>query len=302
MSEQVKRVCANTLTGLIDLAHEQRHALISQGFPDNDEGDALSRVRDSRVARIDRIIEAARTAQTTNYDALHAEAEALRAALFGIASVSPAERGIEWAKSYASDGLKGAGSELYARWLDTFKEAEALRAENGRIQRELAIAQSDIKVEQRVSSNLRQHKNDYMEAAEETKRALESRLEAARGLLRDIFCTCNLRELPSEHAIRDISNQIESLLTATPAPEVPDHTERNLEMAEQGERKEPGPDVRGLVEALEHARLFIRNGVELGYVKMPDADTPDPAHDTLPKIETALAAHRQAQQGDSHDT
>ena len=55
--------------------------------------------------------------------------EALRAALLGIASVNPAERGIEWAKSYASDGLKGAGSELYARWLDTFKEAEALRTE-----------------------------------------------------------------------------------------------------------------------------------------------------------------------------
>ena len=59
--------------------------------------------------------------------------EALRAALLGIASVNPAERGIERAKSYASDGLKGAGSELYARWLDTFKEAEALRAENARL-------------------------------------------------------------------------------------------------------------------------------------------------------------------------
>ncbi len=59
---------------------------------------------------------------------LRAEVEALRVALLGIASVNPAERGIEWAKSYASDGLKGAGSELYARWLETFKEAEALRA------------------------------------------------------------------------------------------------------------------------------------------------------------------------------
>lgn len=69
---------------------------------------------------------------------LHAEAEALRAALLGIASVNPAERGIEWAKSYASDGLKGAGSELYARWLETFKEAEALRAENARLRAVLA--------------------------------------------------------------------------------------------------------------------------------------------------------------------
>ena len=55
-------------------------------------------------------------------------------------------------------------------------------------------------------------------------------------------------------------------------------------------------DVSGLVEALEHARLFIRNGIELGYIKMPEADTPDPAHDTLPKIDKALAAHRKAQQ------
>ena len=68
-----------------------------------------------------------------DYDALHAEAEAMRVALLEIASANPAERGIEWAKSYASDGLKGAGSELYARWLETFKEAEALRAENGRL-------------------------------------------------------------------------------------------------------------------------------------------------------------------------
>ena len=75
-------------------------------------------------------------------DALHAEAEALRAALLGIASVNPAERGIEWAKSYASDGLNGAGSELYARWLDTFKEAEALRAENAR----LSIARASLPV------------------------------------------------------------------------------------------------------------------------------------------------------------
>lgn len=61
-------------------------------------------------------------------DQLRAEVETMRVALLDIASVNPAERGIEWAKSYASDGLKGAGSELYARWLDAFKEAEALRS------------------------------------------------------------------------------------------------------------------------------------------------------------------------------
>lgn len=57
-----------------------------------------------------------------------------------------------------------------------------------------------------------------------------------------------------------------------------------------------GPaEVAALVEALEHARMFIRNGVELGFIRMPDADTPDPAHDTLPKIDAALAAYRATQ-------
>ncbi|CAI8819670.1 hypothetical protein [Pseudomonas chlororaphis] len=47
--------------------------------------------------------------------------------------------------------------------------------------RELRIARSDIKVEQNVSNNLRQHKNDYMEAAEETRRALQSELDALKA-------------------------------------------------------------------------------------------------------------------------
>lgn len=47
----------------------------------------------------------------------------------------------------------------------------------------------------------------------------------------------------------------------------------------------------GLVgDALNAARRFIRNGVELGYIKMPDAGLPDPAYNTLPLIERAIAA------------
>lgn len=44
-----------------------------------------------------------------------------------------------------------------------------------------------------------------------------------------------------------------------------------------------------LLAALKEARMFIRNGIELGFIAMPDADTPDPAHDTLPNIEAAIA-------------
>lgn len=41
-----------------------------------------------------------------------------------------------------------------------------------------------------------------------------------------------------------------------------------------------------LLEACKHAAQFIRNGVELGYIRLPDKG--DPALDTLPMIEKAL--------------
>lgn len=42
--------------------------------------------------------------------------------------------------------------------------------------------------------------------------------------------------------------------------------------------------------ALKAARQFIVNGTALGFIRMPEAETPDPAHDTLPMIERAIAA------------
>lgn len=42
-----------------------------------------------------------------------------------------------------------------------------------------------------------------------------------------------------------------------------------------------------LLEALECAEQFISNGVELGYIALPDR--PDPALDTLPAIRAAIA-------------
>lgn len=44
-----------------------------------------------------------------------------------------------------------------------------------------------------------------------------------------------------------------------------------------------------MLAALRAARGFIRNGVDLGFIRMPDADTPDPAHQALPMIEAAIA-------------
>ncbi len=42
-------------------------------------------------------------------------------------------------------------------------------------------------------------------------------------------------------------------------------------------------------QALEAARTFIINGTALGYIRMPDSDCPDPAHNTLPLIERVLS-------------
>ena len=44
-----------------------------------------------------------------------------------------------------------------------------------------------------------------------------------------------------------------------------------------------------LVEALKAADQFITNGIELGYIRMPEADCPDTAHETPGKIRAAIA-------------
>lgn len=174
-------------------------------------------------------------AHTHAIAALHAEAEALRVALLEIASANPAERGIEWAKSYASDGLKGAGSELYARWLETFKEAEALRAENGRLQAD------------------RDRANQYANQQALECNKLSTDLEAARGLLRE--SRKSYTEAIHWEDQQPVMKKIDAFLTAFPVPEVRCQTcdgtgdvhrsdgewlgECHCVKTEQGERQEP---------------------------------------------------------------
>lgn len=49
---------------------------------------------------------------------------------------------------------------------------------------------------------------------------------------------------------------------------------------------EAAPD---LLEACNAAQWFIRNGIELGFIRMPDADCQDPAHMTPGLIDAAIA-------------
>jgi hypothetical protein len=46
-----------------------------------------------------------------------------------------------------------------------------------------------------------------------------------------------------------------------------------------------------LREAALRAERFIVNGVGLGFIRMPDHDTPDTAHEALPFIRAALGAN-----------
>jgi len=50
---------------------------------------------------------------------------------------------------------------------------------------------------------------------------------------------------------------------------------------------QPKKRIADLEKALEKARQFIQNGVELGYINMPEP--PDSALETLPMIEQALS-------------
>lgn len=58
----------NAMVGMIDLAHEYRHLLNQQRFPDNDEGDAFRRHRDVQVLRIERILSAAQAAKVESHE------------------------------------------------------------------------------------------------------------------------------------------------------------------------------------------------------------------------------------------
>ena len=44
-----------------------------------------------------------------------------------------------------------------------------------------------------------------------------------------------------------------------------------------------------MLEALRRADEFISNGIALGYIRMPDADTPDSAHQTPGIVRAAIA-------------
>jgi hypothetical protein len=53
-------------------------------------------------------------------------------------------------------------------------------------------------------------------------------------------------------------------------------------------QNEAADRIEALVTALKRADQFVTNGIELGYIRMPDADVPDSAHETPGIIRAAL--------------
>ena len=99
-----------------------------------------------------------------------------------------------------------------------------------------------------------------------------------------INCQAVGQRLSSRRIISD-SNKISTVVA-----DVPDYGETSASERHANARLiAAAPD---LLEALRNARSFIKNGVDLGYIRMPDADCPDSAHNTLPAIEAALAKAR----------
>ncbi|MBZ9665789.1 hypothetical protein H3221_013610 [Pseudomonas sp. LMG 31766] len=211
----------------------------------------------------------------------------------------------------------GPGTYVEATDYDALHaEAEALRAENGRLQ------------------SACDHNKTCAQVANELADQLAAELESARGLLRECRDTVSLAHDLAETQVEGekysaLGWKITAFLTATQAPEVPDHLRHSAKMAEQGERQEavcrlntatalvqrmvecagaqpsvatgylrdildvlkggdsdqqPGPDVRSLIEAASAYLNALDSGAH-------DYDVKRARHN----LRHELAAHRQAQ-------
>lgn len=101
---------------------------------------------------------------------------------------------------------------------------------------------------------------------------IERKLADARRI---VACVNALEGVPTEWLESYTTGNVENVL------------QENARLKQ--ERDEAVALVEVMRDALNDARRFIVNGVELGYIKMPDADTPDSAHNTLPHICVALS-------------
>lgn len=105
-------------------------------------------------------------------------------------------------------------------------------------------------------------------------------LEIAREALTDsggVHIEYRLGHRDARHAAAELAQERENQL------------EQQIEFWERLSNKRKD-QVEELVAALEDAKSFIENGVELGYITMSISDTPDSAHNTLTHINAVLTS------------
>ena len=161
----------------------------------------------------------------------------------------------------AIDSLQYANTQLAQKFGVAHQQAEALQADRDSWREQ---------AEQRLEDwdRMRQERD-----------GLRAELEAARGLLVGVVKRCSKDHGGSGYVGMDgqYLKSISAFLTTTPEPEA---------------RQEPGPDVRGLVEALRTVVGLLQH----------KATTPL-EQEAVHMADKALTAHRQAQRkGESHDT
>ncbi|MDF0506531.1 hypothetical protein POK33_37900 [Burkholderia cenocepacia] len=130
--------------------------------------------------------------------------------------------------------------------------------------------QADAQAEARPSDDALwdqtlQERDQYHDMADKLARAIATHLQIDIGEHSNLNC-------PWEEALEAIEN-------AAPVRAPADAGEARL-TDEQYDKVRLG---------LTAAKHFIANGIELGFIRMPDADCPDPAHNTPKLIDEALA-------------
>lgn len=191
-----------------------------------------------------------------DYDALHAEAEALRA-----------ENAALQAKVVAQDRLIRQSGD----WIESVRDEVLCHLANG-TEHAVAIHEEAHALYQ-TSASLIADIDAFLTATQ----ALE--VQAEQGERQEVACWVPRACLDK---LRNGHNNSPAVLTDGPAEfnDTPLYT-----------TPQPGPDVRGLVEALEGMLEYFPEGNSDGECF------------SIEKSEAALAAHRQAQRkGDSHDT
>ena len=103
------------------------------------------------------------------------------------------------------------------------------------------------------------------------------------------------KHTPGPWAVHPISARVDAFVGGTPLPvcELLWPTDERSE-AETEANARLIAAAPNLLAALRCADQFITNGIELGYIRMPDPDCPDTAKDTPGIVRAALAAAKGA--------